>query len=71
MFFYFGLSVLPLALALFGTWRAGWRTSVMLLWLYPLVITLLMIPLWADYRYVLPAHVMLVSLIARAFSPKT
>ena len=65
-FFYLGLSVAPLALAWWGAWRAGWRKKVALLWLYPLTITLLMIPLWADYRYSLPAHVMLAPLIARA-----
>ncbi|NOT58850.1 MAG: hypothetical protein HOP19_01360, partial [Acidobacteria bacterium] len=69
-FFYVGLSVLPFALALLGTWRAGFSKEVLLLWLYPVTITLLMIPLWADYRYVLPAHVMLAPLIAFAATRK-
>ena len=66
--FYFGFSLLPLALALIGTWHAGFRSAALWLWLYPVTITLLMIPLWADYRYCLPAHVMLAPLIARAFA---
>ncbi len=67
-FFYLGLSVLPLSLALLGTWRAGLSINLALLWLYPLTITVLMIPLWADYRYCLPAHVMLAPLISCVFA---
>ncbi len=66
--FYFGFSLLPLALALLGAWRAGLQVDALLLWLYPVTITLLMIPLWADYRYCLPAHVMLAPLLARALA---
>jgi 4-amino-4-deoxy-L-arabinose transferase-like glycosyltransferase len=66
LWFYLGFSLLPFALALWGSWQTGWRWEIGLLWLYPLTMTLLMIPLWADYRYGLAAHVMLAPLIAAA-----
>lgn len=63
--------LLPALLAAMGTWLAvregQWREGLTL-WLYPIIITAMMIPLWADYRYNLPSHALLAPLVALALT---
>jgi hypothetical protein len=67
--FYILYSLLPMVLAAAGTWMAmrkrEWR-ACLLLWLYPIIITLMMIPLSPDHRYDLPSHALLAPLVALA-----
>jgi 4-amino-4-deoxy-L-arabinose transferase-like glycosyltransferase len=69
--FYSLYGLAPALVAVAGTWMAArygqWRASLTL-WLYPLAITAMMIPLWADYRYNLPSHALLAPLVALALT---
>lgn len=59
--------VLPWCMALLGTYLALLKhqlSEAILPWIFPLGILLLMIPLWRDPRYMLPAHVLLAPLIS-------
>jgi hypothetical protein len=60
-----GFGILPWGLALWGSFLAQMKyrkQEWITLWIFPLSVALLMIPLWADPRYMLPAHVLLAPL---------
>ena len=61
--------ILPWFLAIWGAVCVRTKriaNEMVTLWLFPVCVIILMIPLWADPRYMLPAHILLAPLVAVA-----